>query len=231
MLCLGLCVLLSNLKAVEQSPLWKDRKMVEAYRTVGRFVLFGKDKNTLLMTSIGSAMYYHSLAWLREHVLQLDSGPKVCYDLCVCSRSNIQQTYQYTNGSLKKINVAAVRRQTDCGKEMADLRVSLVFDPEENTMSWEFGPYNEGQYYYAGPSGNYEVSGHFRPMLSEGTIPYALSTPLSFVIKYISSEGWRTYSPILTIDPKQIGDQGKAELHWRRMAIRAKNKQTPMRRY
>ena len=98
-------------------------------------------------------------------------------------------------------------------------------------MSWEFGPYNEGQYYYAGPSGNYEVSGHFRPMLSEGTIPYALSTPLSFVIKYISSEGWRTYSPILTIDPKQIGDQGKAELHWRRMAIRAKNKQTPMRRY
>lgn len=213
---LGLCLLLVNVRAVERSPVWKDRESIQAYRVLADFVLRDGDPNSLLISSRGSGLYYGSLSWLRTRYLGAGASPKVCSDLCVCLEDTIPRAYAYRDGSIQEIDLTTAKQQSDCGRAMAPLSINVVYSPRLYTLDWKFGPYSQGQYFYAGPSGNDEVSGHFTPIPLKGRVPFALSQPLTFVVKYVSEQGWHTYSAQLTVHPDQIGEDGKAELRWER---------------
>ena len=213
---LGLCLLLLNARAVEKSPVWRDRQTVKASRVVADFVLRDGDSKSVLVSSLGSGAFYKSLSWLRTNSLGKGPGPRVCSDLCICPEHASPRAYAYAEGTIHEIDLAAVRQQKDCGRADAQMSVHILFSPEVRTLDWKFGPHLRGQYYYSGPSGEGEVSGHFSPMPPEGSFPFVLSEPLPFVIKYVSEEGWHTYSRRLTLDPSQIGGAGKAELYWER---------------
>ena len=82
------------------------------------------------------------------------------------------------------------------------------------------GSYHQGRYYISTSLDSYgQLSSS--PILTE--IPHqgiynffdmTLSSPLKFIVKYVSPEGWETYSPILFLDPKQ--NQDSTEINWHR---------------
>ncbi len=209
-------VLILEKSMVEQSTFWKNRTVVDDYRLICEFVLYKGDDDTMLMTDAGSAMYFFSLAWLRENVLGTGRGPLVCRDLCVCKEPgrSIAQGYVLTNGNIEKMHPDDVVGDVDCGRDNAELSVTITYQPGTRTMHWSFGPYQEGQYYYAGPTGRGRVSGHFTPFPRQGQCPYTLPEPLSFSVKYVSPEGWHAYSPVLTINPAALNEKGNATIVW-----------------
>ena len=59
------------------------------------------------------------------------------------------------------------------------------------------------------------IDGYFITLPPSGRSPLQFSEDLHFVVKYVSPEGWMTYSPFLSI---QRGDTptDKVQFHWSR---------------
>lgn len=214
---LGLSMLAVGIKSVEIGPaVILPTESVKQYRIEGEFVLTGGNVNDLLVNPLppGGDGYYQSLQWLREHILKLPKGVGVCYDLCACQPQSSDKIYQFVQGNLQssKFNQSAL----DCGKP--DVALTVKISRAGNTLHWQLGPYKEGQY-YAIPSSTLPNMRDGAPLINlptQGYLFYDLSKTLYVVVKYISPEGWHTYSDILTLDSANKDVQGKVELIWKR---------------
>jgi hypothetical protein len=214
---LGLSMFAVGIKSVEIGPaVILPTESVKRYRIEGEFVLTGENVNDLLLNPLppGGDGYYQSLQWLREHILKLPKGVGVCYDLCACQPQSSDKIYQFMQGHLQssKLNQAAL----DCGKP--DVALTVKISRDDHTLHWQLGPYKEGQY-YAIPSSTLPNMRDGAPVINlptQGSLFYDLSKTLYVVVKYVSPEGWHTYSPILRLDPAKKNTQGNVELIWER---------------
>ncbi|RKZ44676.1 MAG: hypothetical protein DRR16_32855 [Candidatus Parabeggiatoa sp. nov. 3] len=195
---LGFSLLAVGIKSVEIGPtVFRQVDLIKQFRTEGQFILKGNAPNALLQNPIGAYWYYESLQWFREQSLKLPQGARACYDVCVCQPQATAQFYQYANiGQL----ISSTLSEQACGQADADLTVHFKW--ENGALHWELGPYAEGQYYIA-PADRASVSGYLLAIPAKGQHPQALSRPFYFVIKYVSIEGWQTYSPVLKLLPEQ----------------------------
>jgi len=216
-LALGFSMLAVGIKSVEIGPaVILPTESIKQHRIEGQFVLTGGNVNDLLLNPLppGGEGYYQSLQWLREHVLKLPKGVGVCYDLCVCQPQSSDKIYQFVQGHLKssKFDESVL----DCGKH--DVALTVKISRAGHVLHWQLGPYKKGQY-YAIASSNRPNMRDGAPVINiptRGNLFYDLSKTLYVVIKYISPEGWHTYSPILTLDPAKTDIQGNVELIWER---------------
>ncbi len=194
----GVLLLLLALSSLTSAPLWRRLEpLLDHQSSEGRFVL-DEPGDGLLLTTIHHAGFLQCLAQLRHDVLARPDGPGFCGDPCFCSQAFPGENgWRYTEG---RITAAPITAAGDCDARRP-LEVRLSHDQPTKTMSWRFGPYSEG---------TYEVlllSGSGRPGVSipiviprQGSMPYWLTRPLRFVLKYRSPEGWQTYSPVFEVD-------------------------------
>jgi len=126
----------------------------------------------------------------------------------------LNSVYRYKDGAMEKANPAQAAGRADCGNDSADLTVEMYII--SNSLRWKFGPYTEGRYYFSGNSEDAYMSGFFLPLPPEGRFPMKLSAQLNFVIRYVSPEGWQTYSPVLTVDGSELENRGSLEFRWKR---------------
>jgi hypothetical protein len=213
-LLLSLCLFVPGLKAAERFN-QDGKRTSKIFRTVGEFALYDADETAVLVNPPGPVWFYQSLLWIREKALRRNPGPKVCYDLCTCRLENVGSVYEYKNGTLEKEGPLQTADGSNCGNESAALTVKMYFSSD--TLHWRFGPYTRGQYYFSGSSENKYISGFFYALPPEGRFAMKLPEQLNFVVKYVSSEGWRTYSPVLTINRSgDLDRRGKQEFYWGR---------------
>jgi len=205
---LGLSVLAVGVKSVESGVI-RQVDLLKQYRIEGNLILTDKNANGLLVNPIGADWYYQSLQWLREHVLKLPKGARACYDLCICQPDKV---YQYVQGQLRTSHVS--EQAQDCGQ--ADAALSLKLHFATNSVHWQLGPYQQGQYYATLSTEKDVITGKWLAVPAQGKHPIELSNRSYLLVKYVSPEGWQTYSPVLELDPAQKNAQGVMQLIWQR---------------
>ncbi len=174
-----------------------------------------------------------SLVYLREQLLPLSSTTGVNWCLendCICQALYTGQPgLIYNNQARVWYNFQMPARHfADCGNP-SELTVQLTLKPP-TTLSWKLGPYQSGEYYImttldTAPNftaGNWKVRrpwdvGRFIQISPNGshTFPQILK-PIIIVIRYVSPEGWETYSEAITLDPNNTNEYGLVEQFWSR---------------
>lgn len=105
---------------------------------------------------------------------------------------------------------------TKCENTNAKLSVSLILTLLK-TVTWQLGPYLQGQgQYYASILNENNATFFQLPLQGTHTFAQPLSTSLKVKIKYVAPEGWATCSPLLVLDPKQVNEQGLVKINWQR---------------
>ena len=194
-------LLLLALACLTHSTFWRHfDPTVDQHRSEGRFV-FDDSREGLLLTEVNHSTFLQCLAQLRRDVVGKPGGPGFCGDACFCSEGLPQLAgkprWRYEGGRIA--TVEDVTGDCNAGRPLA---VALSHDQASGTMSWTFGPYDDGVYEVLLLSG-VETLGVSIPVTlpQQGSLPYWLSEPLHFVVKYRSSAGWQTYSPVYTVEP------------------------------
>lgn len=193
----------------------------------GKFVLMSGAGTDLLVDPVSSGWYYSELSWLREHVLHLPPGPSVLGDyriLCfgrkapeegngpALDRFRTVVRFDAGRGGLTHENADAYAGRV-CGGEAgrairAEAPLSLSLDHRDSTVSWMLGPYRAGEYaIFLGRS-----SESVFPLPREGKRHVSFRGQQVFLrVRYISPEGWITYSPLLSM---QVDDDDRGNLVW-----------------
>ena len=211
-----LALLLANLLPVQTEQL-RLHNVMQARKTQGEFLMYSNSPSTVLIYDYHVA---NSLIYLRENVLGRKEGVHWCPKLdCRCAIHYPGFTAkQYVNGQWQTKTLSPA----ECGNAQKELSVTVTLTPP-NKVTWHFGPYsqNQGQYYVSILLPDNEALSSnpaFYKLPPQGTHTFhqPLLNPFKLVVKYESSEGWETYSPLLVLEPKQVNDQGLVELVWQR---------------
>lgn len=200
---LSLSILLVSLKTVETSFLWKDRDHLQRYAVEGNFIMKSSNSEASLLDSVSP--YFTAFYWLRENILKLPPGPKMCDDICICKYINYYK-YNYKSKSIVPLQVS---QPLKCNMTKP-LFINITYFNE--IVEWQFGPYQSGQYFVLLQS--------YKPIAfnTKGKMKAKLKDSLKLHIKYVSPEGFTTYSPMLNFDPNDIDINGIAKLKWQRSA-------------
>lgn len=209
---IALALLITGLKSVELSNLWSNRDFVHRYRVEGEFILNSKRENSVLVNPLGPSWHWTSLLWIKKHFLDEELKSIVCFNLCFCNIEEIEQAFQYKEGSIKQIDFNTLSQSRDCGDEKADLFVKMSFS--KGILYWYLGPYKKGKYYISFGDSETSLIGSFFNIQAHGKYQTKLKKPLQFIVKYTSPENWHTYSPILTLEPGKIGED--VNIYWKR---------------
>jgi hypothetical protein len=210
-----LALLLANLLPVQTEQL-RLHNVMQAGKTQGEFLLYSHSPSTVLIYDYHVA---NSFIYLREKVLGRTEGVYWCpIDDCLCA-------IQYPGFTAKQYDVNEQQWRTktlspaECGNAQEYLSITVRLTPP-NKVTWHFGPYsrNQGKYYVSillppdAEALNNNPIFYQLPPQGTHTFQQPLLNPLKVVVKYESSAGWTTYSPLLVLDPKQVNDQGFVEL-------------------
>jgi hypothetical protein len=191
----GVALLVFALHALAGSPIWRRHgDAVERHRAEGAFVLASADGGVLL-SRLDDPKY---LACVRE--LRGDAaGPGFCGDVCYCAGAFPGAAFRHDDGA--GIAALAPPSGTACAVER-ELSAELRYDAARGRLAWRLGPYEEGLYELLLVTGGEvaQVSAPV-PIAAAGEAPLALTAPLRVVVAYRSPERWRTYSPVLALDP------------------------------
>ncbi len=197
----------SNLQHV--SALQQKADTIEAEE---KFLLYSDQGNdNVLLTDIGHC--YSAFFTLRKELLGLPAGPLYCMNNeCICKalysdkkiwKTERDRLFLYSKGHDNKIN------SEDCSKKES-LSVDIYYT--DGFVKWQFGPYQEGNYMLA--QIDKEMLTEFISLARLGEYKYKIDLKdTAFVIKYKSSEGWETYSPMLKFDIDNSGKNGVIKWH------------------
>jgi hypothetical protein len=202
---LGLALLVFALHALAGSAFWRRHgEAVERHRAEGAFVLASADGGVLL-SRLDDPKYLACVRELRTEA----AGPGFCGDVCYCAGAFPETPFWHDAGG----RIAAVATPSEaptCAVER-ELSAELRYDRARGRLAWRLGPYADGRYELLLVTGGAvpEVSAPV-PIAAAGEAPLALAAPLRAVVAYRSPERWRTYSPVLALDPSS------GQLHWER---------------
>lgn len=111
-------------------------------------------------------------------------------------------------GSEKMLDFKARQCQEDSYRKIRmDVPLHLIIEYDHPMVSWKFGPYKEGNYSILLGATAYSVF----PLSDKGHMNEPLQTSL-FRLRYMSPEGWSTYSPLLQLNISG----GRGTVGWRR---------------
>jgi hypothetical protein len=117
-------------------------------------------------------------------------------DLPLCnSPLQVRRVFEYDVGSTRVRETGPAQLRRSCAAiRMMPLSLQLRFD-QDGTMYWTLGPYNAGSWAF---------------ILTDGQVAYDVPRLAGFRgkglrnfqlrVRYTSPAGWRTYSPLLTVD-------------------------------
>jgi hypothetical protein len=196
------------------------RSTIHRQGVEGEFVLRGGRETDLVINPKSPGHYYAGLSWLRTDILGLPAGPSVMADstlLCLDKETaNSFSSVWYVNSKADKM---VAEKITDfiaarCNRgRLYSLResapLSLKLEYSKDRVSWEFGPYKEGEYQLLFE----RTAGTVYPLPPSGSrIVYLNDMTIPVRLRYASPQGWTTYSPLLNL--RIFSD--RARLDWKR---------------
>lgn len=203
----ALVLLLFGLQTLEHSPVWRHREQsVQQYRGEGEFILRAAP-GELLFTDLVNVSYLGCVGELRRLLGQGD-GPGFCGDTCWCTTSFPgADARRYENGLIVSFEPTP---DLTCARPRA-LSVKMRYDAKSSRLSWQLGPYSSGEYQVLLVHGEETLAVSVPvPIGDVGSTPWTFNRPLRWIIKYRSSEGWETFSPVLKLE------EASASLFWSR---------------
>lgn len=199
----------------------------------GRFVLRGGAGSDLLVNPAASGWYYSDLSWLRENVLRLPPGPAatadariMCFELMAgktggafVDRFTSVWQFDPAGGVLVRRDLNSYMT-ANCGGDgreaiRAEAPLTLRLAAGDSMVSWQFGPYHEGQYSLF--LGRASESLFVLPETGARSVSFR-GQQIYCRLKYVSPEGWTTYSPLLKFD---VGGDDRGLLLWERITRQA----------
>ena len=164
-----------------------------------RFFFYDMPANGLLRDPALTGHDMGELNWLRDHVRKIPGG-SVFYDDLYLVTNDIRdkRVWQYNKQrrAMEEITIdvpAIVQRHHRITR--MDAPLSAHFRLEDETLHWQLGPYDRGQ--YSALFGNGIQAG---PISRRDSFRFAGASTITLRIRYDSPDGWITYSPELTLD-------------------------------
>lgn len=197
-------------------------KDIEAYggirKTEGLFLLYGQADDAVLLTHHPHCL--EELLWLRKEKLNRPSGPVFCEtdEPCACViQYPSRDLWRLSDGKVRPIHQKTTDVFQDCNTTTGRLSVDMTYS--DGFISWNIGPYAEGEYYYIGNVGNKSRT-KFEPIGKAGQARIHIEDigNAYVVIKYRSPEGKIIYSPVLNFSAS--GDATRGGIQWSRSADR-----------
>ena len=179
----------------------------------GVFMLEKGRDNDIIAHPLMPFWHHQGLRWLRGHFLKKQEGPGITNDLCFLEKDVRDgiipeptiQTYDAAAHQLMKVSMPLDCDTKDDAPLWADVEYLGSF-----RYNWRLGPYDKGAYAFVLPERPIYVEW---PVNREGMIKARIGNGMAhLVVRYISPEGWRTYSEPLTIDLTK----GPMRIEWQR---------------
>lgn len=186
------------------------RKNAGEIKAKGQFIFYEKGTDKVLINpGIGDA-YYENLMWIRENYQKRPKGPIVSYDPFFLLEKRFNKPYQsisfweWDKGKNKVVQISDYRMralwQSLKTHLVPNAHLSLYVECKDGVIKWRFGPYKNGKYIPL--FGDYfEGGGH--PLSPRGQIRLwdCREKTLKLTLKYLSPQGWFTYSPTFSFTP------------------------------
>ncbi len=175
----------------------------------GNFILLKATGKDLLRRQLREPIDFSGLNWLRSHYYQSKEGASgFSDDIYLCENPIVGKTiwsYSVASQDVVDITSSVVSTKEDfCKRIRADapLQVRVAFSKVGPFFSWHFGPYEKGSYSIILDEAveKYELP-------SAGEIRLSLSRDLRFRVRYDSTDGWTTYSPVLSVSVSKDSSQ------------------------
>jgi len=216
-ICLGMTLLISMFQTTDSVYALNCEKTEDQFHKEGEFVLHGLNDQSSLVNPLGPPWYFWGLKQLRQHVLGMSSGPGVCYDSYFCDELKCHKAYQYADHELIQIEWPDNRDSYRWVKPSAQLSCELSYVP--GRVQWHFGPYTDGIYKLVTYDKLNHILGSSMQLAPQNIISLQLQAVLDFILEYDSPEGWKTFSPVLELNPN-VHDISKAHVQWTRNEIK-----------
>lgn len=205
----GLALLVFAFQTLAASPIWRRHgEAMTRHRAEGTFVLDAAAEGVLL-SRLDDPNYLACVAELRRDAAGTGAGPGFCGDACYCAAELPGAAFRRVAGEA----IESVEPPLDaaCAVER-ELAVEMRYDAPRGRLGWRFGPHAGGLYELLMVTGDEppEISAPV-PITAAGEAPLTLREPFRAVVGYRSPERWRTFSPVLALDPTTGG------LQWRRL--------------
>lgn len=151
------------------------------------------------------------LRWLKEELLNRTPGTRWFYDdLFLCETADLpERVLEWVDARRSLVDVTAGMtqlRRKHCRSIRWNAPLTARFHHADETLSWQFGPYDRGEYSVVFGAG---VQSFVIPRNDSFRLPGVRSLQLR--VRYRAPEGWVTYSPELTLN---FGE--KQNFEWRR---------------
>ena len=194
--------------------LWADNlRLSKRISMEGRFFLLKAKEYDLLRQPAAEFHYFEGLVWLRKNYYGREKVAEWFYDdIYLCEKSlKGKRIWSYSETSHQVNDITQLipdLKKNFCSTIKQDAPLSIRINYSLPRFSWEFGPYNKGQYSIILRDDTAKYNLHRR-----GSLKIRLSEDILFRISYESPNGWITYSPYLPL--KIVKDTAVA--YWERV--------------
>lgn len=194
--------------------LWNNN--IELYKQIeseGRFFLLEAKEQDILRNPLEAPWYFEGLSWLKRYYYGVvrDNAKYFYDDIFLCDESVDKKYIWNYSPQVKRVenitrSVPALR-EAYCNKVRQNVPLKIRLAYASSRLSWEFGPYKNGNYSFiiCGGAGRFDLP-------SSGKLKIQLSGDMLGRVRYESPEGWITYSPPLRLG----GAQQPANTIWER---------------
>ena len=191
------------------------RSTAKGYEAHGRFIMEADQDHVLLPSAQFGNWFTAGLSWLRENMLE-EQSPMVVYDEIDLAKLNPDSwrvfLYDYSSRSLKEVPGGVPGICSEWKGKLRENPISVEFGYADGVVSWQFGPYEKGQYSII----TYRRSETKMIIPRSGFKRRKMSDPLLFRVRYDSPEGWITYSPLMQFDGKKLTNVEEKKRHFDR---------------
>ena len=173
---------------------WEDFEAVQR-----KAVIYDDSPDTVI---VYDSYTVSGLLYVREHVLNNSQTAEWCPVIdCECAMKYVGKTaMQFQDRQWQSERLVP----EECGDPERQLSIQL--NVSTNKISWQLGPYTNGQYKVAFfgklPDQKQLATYYFGELPTQGSSvsEHAFADQLQLVLSYQSPDGWSTYSPLLDFD-------------------------------
>jgi hypothetical protein len=163
-------------------------------------VFFDAGADTLVRAPAVPPAAMGELRWLKEEYNHRPGGTGWFYDdIYLCEHDVAAKHILQFDERTRSVNdvtphIASIK-SAYCGSIRRDAPVSADFHYRDETLRWRFGPYHDGTWRVILGGGIQAFDVPAEEAFRLGDLP-----GISMRVRYMSPEGWATYSPELTLD-------------------------------
>jgi hypothetical protein len=175
------------------------RKRLARAKVEGEYVLMQGNRGEMIYQPESSDWFYQGLGWFRSELLCRDKGPGTFRDFSALLQKENLRILRYSSESMAVEDMdraeEMIASHYKALRNNAPLYVKMDYK-NPPVISWEFGPWETGEYAVIFVD-EYQI---VQAMPRSGRLPVQIRDKRTLVVRYVSEDGWRTYSPFFVLE-------------------------------